>query len=290
MNLARGPLHAMAAIAVLSLGLTGCAGSDSTTAGATGAPAASGSVAGGAAAADGARADLAAAAAELQKGNFVFTATGHEEKTTGTMHLPSRSASLVVTSPDKEDGDSRMEVRLVDEKQYRLLLVKTPKEDRVDLADLPPDFRSVYEALSGKFWMRVDTTKIKPDSRSRGMRLDQPDISGASAMLSTVVTAQRTGDVIKGTVDLSAVPLHNTPWLQSDITAMGSAARTVPFEATLDGRRRLTRLAVDLPATTDAPAHRRVVELKDYGAAKPTTKPQGEIRDAPEKTYDLLNR
>ncbi|OJF10010.1 hypothetical protein BG844_34545 [Couchioplanes caeruleus subsp. caeruleus] len=275
----------MAAIAVLSLGLTGCAGNDSTTTGATGAPAASGN-----ASADGARADLAAAAAELQKGNFVFTATGHEEKTTGTMHLPSRSASLVVTSPDKEDGDSKMEVRLVDGKQYRLLLIETPEQDRVDPSELPPDFRSVYEALSGKFWMRMDTTKIKPNGRSREMRLDQPDISGASAMLTTVVTADRTGEVIKGTVDLSAVPIHNTPWVQSDITAMGSAAQKVPFEATLTGQRRLTRLALDLPATTDAPAHRRVIEIKDYDAAKPTTKPQGEIRDAPDETYDLLNR
>jgi hypothetical protein len=70
----------------------------------------------------------------------------------------------------------------------------------------------------------------------------------------------------------------------------GAAGKTVPFTATVDAQKRLTKMELALPAAGDTAAEKVSVTYSRYGAAEQLPKPSGAAQaDAPESAYELLN-
>lgn len=238
---------------------------------------------------------LLASTAAVEQGNFSFTVTGHEEKSTGSVHLPSRSAAMNATTTGT-DGTAAMQFRYVEPDRY--VRMKMDMAGLGDLAELEKDpstaalaaqFRQMREMFSGKKWMHVDTSRVK-NAKDLDINLDDPDITGASAMLDTAVTVQSAAPGRwTGTLDLTKVPNTKVPWSTTEAQKAGAALAAVPFEAGADGQGRLSTLSLRLPAVGDAPAHERVIAFSGYGAAVAQQKPPvAETIDAPESAYKMF--
>jgi hypothetical protein len=131
--------------------------------------------------------------------------------------------------------------------------------------------------MSGKTWSRANLEALHPDRR--GLNLDEPDMTGAVALLAGVHTAERHGSAITGTLNgLNMVAIQALwgrikPVVPPD-TPEADPFRSVPYEVTLDRDGNLRRLQFDMPRYgIDAPAGQWSIEFTGYGDAKPVEGP-----------------
>jgi hypothetical protein len=104
------------------------------------------------------------------------------------------------------------------------------------------------------------------------------------------VDVQSTGDrKYTGTLDLTKAT--DADIVDKKIVKdLGEAAKSVPFEATLDDKGRLSSLKINVPAGTKTKAQTWEVTYSDYGTAPKVEKPPAaETMEAPQAVYNLLN-
>lgn len=137
-------------------------------------------------------------------------------------------------------------------------------------------------------YYHVDTAKLK--SADALLMSDYKDPTGAQGLTRSVVTAEKTGDrMYRGTMDLTqagSVAALST----EDLKAYADRAKSMPFEATLDGNGRLTSLKLMIPAGGDVKADTFAYTYTDFGAAVTATKPAADqVLEASPTVYELLN-
>jgi hypothetical protein len=253
----------------VALGVVGCANAE------TGAP-------------DTAAKDaLTAALRGIEAGNYTFTRTGIR----GAVHLPDSS---LIEQP--EGGPSVLRTgsafylryalhgpaRTHWAKVYAEAAMTATGTDKQQLAGA----RKLFDLLDGEQWVEADETKIKAaadgDDQS-GLEYvpvapttAAPDVTGATALITAVTTAEQSGDTITGTLDATTVDPAARILTNDSYYVYGPKASAMPFRATLDDQGRLIRFILEIPG-----------QLEDAASAAPETFPSDAPAQAPEEPVTI---
>ncbi|MFI7597186.1 hypothetical protein [Actinoplanes sp. NPDC049681] len=247
------------------------------------------------------KAALVASTSGLKAGNYSFTASmPGDTSAKGVVHIPSHSASLDLDTVD--DGTKgKVQFRIAEPDRYVKMTMdmgETAKQleglsalrgDDPRTAKLTEGLQAMMDLFSGKQWLRLDMSKVK--SEELKVSIDNPDLTGATGLLGGVATAERKGDVITGTLDVTKVSGDSQLFGESAVKGADPAqAKAVPYEATLDDEGRLAKLVLDMPKTGDSPAGKWTVEVSGYGkASKQEAPPAAEVKEMPQSAYDMIN-
>jgi hypothetical protein len=268
MNTLRGSITSAALAGLLGFALTGCGTStDGDTAGGAATTAAT------TAPAD-PKAALIASLAALKTGNYALTVDSPETKVTGSVHVPSKSGALKmdVTS----EGSS-----------FTMELVGAAPDRWVRISSTDASIQQLLGS-DGKTWSHIDTSKI---TKGGGLDIDvtNADLLGVEPLLQGVTAVKGDGRTITGTIDATKIDAENGFLDDEAIKAMGAAASSLPFTATLDDQGRLSKLVIDAPKAGDTPAGKWTYTISGYGEQKAQTKPAGPIKEMSTKQLQLLN-
>jgi hypothetical protein len=244
------------------------------------------------------KAAIAASVATLKEGNYAFTAKTPDTDAKGSVHLPSKSVSMVMGTKSAET-EGTIELRLVEPDRWMKITMDLGDlsgglgeidKSNPEAVKFAEQMRQMTEMFSGKYWMHVDTSKLKGDAAKQlGIGTDGADVTGAAALLNAVVTAQGDAHSITGTLDATKITEDLGMVNTTDIKAMGSAASALPFTAALDDQGRLTKLELDVPKAGATAAGKWTIDLTGYGAQKAQEKPAGTVREMPASAYSMLN-
>lgn len=203
--------------------------------------------------------ELVAATMELRRGNFTFTVTSQDERSTGVVDQASRSAALTT---EKAAGGVH-ELRLVGTDRYE----RGPAAPRfLTSADLVQRRQVTSDASR---WRRTSA-----DASSVSLDPQTLDLTGATVLLTHVVTVARGHDGdYTGTIDVAAAGGGRSVLTPFDGGRHADALRSVPFEATVDNGRRLADLAIVVPALGAEAGYRIAVEITGYDTATPVPVP-----------------
>jgi hypothetical protein len=220
---------------------------------------------------------LIESAPDESAGRYRFTIKDADMTSTGEVDPTAKGLHIASEYKDKDLGFTmRMAFLVVDQESW----VKIKFTGTEGLTGLPK--------LPNK-WLRLDPAKIT-DTESVPLAFDGPDPINAESLLHAVVSANDKGSGrFDGTVDLTKAT--GAEVVDADaLKALGEAAKTVHFTATVDASGRLASIAVDVPAAGKTPAFKYTVTYADYGSA-PTVSPPAaaEAGDAPAAAYELLN-
>ncbi|OJF09657.1 hypothetical protein [Couchioplanes caeruleus] len=246
------------------------------------------------------KAALVASTSGLKGGDYSFTASlPGDSVAKGTVHTPSKTASLDFDSVE-EGAKAKMQFRITDPDRYVKMTIDMSEavkqaESLAALGDDPQSakviegLKAMIELFSGKQWLKLDMAKVTNDDFKIG--IEDPDLTGAAGLFGGVTTAERKGPVITGTLDATVVK-DDAHLLGTSVFkgAEPAQAKAIPYEATLDVDGRLTKLVLDVPKTTDAPAGKLTMEVSGYGAAaKQDAPPAAETKEMPESAYEMIN-
>jgi hypothetical protein len=181
--------------------------------------------------------------------------------------------------------------------------------DQLKNAGLPQDEVDRYAAsiaqMDGKHWLRADQRRLVAAAAvDEQSSLDyiaaepttaKPDITGADELISAVTTAERTGDTITGTLDATMVDDELRLIIGEPASYYGPAAKSMRYQATLDGQGRLTSFTLDFPGTLASqppdfqPEAPLIITVTQYDGVEAPQAPAG-AENITELTYDLLAR
>lgn len=181
--------------------------------------------------------------------------------------------------------------------------------DQLKNAGLPQSEVDRYMAsiaqMDGKHWLRADQRRlVEAAAVDEQSSLDyiaaeptaaEPDITGADELISAVTTAQRTGDTITGTLDATMVDEELQLIISEPASYYGPPAKSMKYQATLDGQGRLTSFTLDLPDTLASqppdmqPEPPLIITVTRYGGVEAPQAPAG-AETITDLTYDLLAR
>lgn len=135
---------------------------------------------------------------------------------------------------------------------------------------------------AGKY-MHLDGSKVT-SLENFGLK-DLEDPTQAAELMKSLITVEKSGDgTFKGTIDMSKLEALN-----EDIKDLGDKAKSIPFEAKVDGEGRLTQMTMTLPAGDSTPEMKMEMKYFDFGDATKITKPaDGEIVEAPAEVYQMF--
>lgn len=166
-------------------------------------------------------------------------------------------------------------------------------------------YATAIAQLDGTRWLRVDQRRLTEAARVEEQSSldhtapapteDQPDITGATALIAAATTAQRTGNTITGTLDATRIDSQLSLIIDDPATYYGTAATTMSYRATLDEQGRLAGFTLDLPGApaSQAPDSRPepplVITVTRYDDVEAPRTPAG-AEDITDLTYDLLAR
>ena len=251
--------------AAANLAVAGCTVSNSPSTNQSSAPASS--------APAGARQELAAALAPMSDTPFHVVVTGGSVTGTGDADPTQKNLQMTldITQPNGTAA-LKVDVRtLGDQMWLRLHLTGTQVPGAA--------------AIEGK-WLHIDTTKLGPRS--------QAGIASATGPVDTTKLVDSANNVRKvdathyqGTVDLtqgSSLAID-----QSTLSALAGKAKSIPFEATVDGQNRLAELKITIPAVGDQPQQVIDSTYSNYGTpVTVTAPPAGQVVQAPQFAYELF--
>jgi roadblock/LC7 domain-containing protein len=243
----------------------------------------------------------------LQDGNYTFTRTGADlvrDIAKGAVHLPDGSLF------EYAGGMSIMRAQ-----GAAYLLYGGPGKaqmaqlKKVALPTLPRAQRQKWEeafaALLDGGWVRTDEKRLAAASAvqdqssldyvGRFPSAKQPDVTGADALVNAVRTADRSGNVITGTLDGTEV--DGSLGLLGPIAAgfYGPDAKAMSYRAVLDGQGRLIELTVtpatlaSAPPTPTEPQPPLVIKISQYDQSAAPTAPST-TTTLTDTAYDLLAR
>lgn len=138
-------------------------------------------------------------------------------------------------------------------------------------------------------WLHLDMAEL-PEGNSLGLREGEFDPSGAAKFMKAIASAERVGDRgFKGTLDLTKADGAGGVD-EKDLASLGGQASAVPFEATIDGNGRLSKLVIDMPAVGDRPAAKVTTTYSDIGTSVSVKRPDAAtVTEAPAAVYEQLN-
>ncbi len=251
---------APAAVALAALGavLAGCSGTAPPAPSASGSPVAS-------ADARNAKDELAAAAGRLRSATYKFQVKVGDTTMQGAANPAIKGAQLASKA---SAGGAVLDLELI--------VVGTDFYARVDGLSML--------GIDRNTWLHVDGTKIK--SLALLGIADPGDPTGAGSLSKQLVTVTVTGRRYQGTLDLTKASVAGLP--VSAITALGDAATSVPFEATVDAQGRLTALSFTVPAQSGTPATPIAITYSDFGSPVGIAKPTTTVAEAPAAVYSFL--
>jgi hypothetical protein len=151
------------------------------------------------------------------------------------------------------------------------------------------------EGLTGlpklpKKWMLIDPAKIK-NSKDVPLGYDaETDPGEAGTVVRGIVDVRQAGaGEFAGTTDLTAE--GESEIVDADhLAALGTRAKAVPFEATVDGQGRLISTVVKIPAAGKHKAARYEVTYGDFGKVPTPRVPAADQQQrATKEAYELLN-
>ena len=233
----------------------------------------------------------------LKDGNYAYTATTPDADSTGAIHLPTKSATMVINTKTDE-GDSKIEVRMIDPERWMKITMPAKVFEGIDdvdtsdpqIAKLAAQMKQMRQLFSGKDWMHIDQSKLKGDiAKELGVDGTKGDLTGLTALIGTVVTAQGDAKTITGTLDATKIAEDQGIITVSDVKAMGAGAAALPYTATLDDQGRITAMELDVPKAGDIPAGKWTIGVSGYGEQKTQEKPTGPVQEMPESAYQMLN-
>ncbi|MGI5147340.1 hypothetical protein ACQEVC_13335 [Plantactinospora sp. CA-294935] len=136
-------------------------------------------------------------------------------------------------------------------------------------------------------WLKLDPAKLTDAESVPKYEGTDPGNAGPLLQAATSVTEAGNGKY-SGSIDLTSGEAAKV--LEAErMTALGEAAKQVPFTATVDGEH-LTSLTLDVPAAGSAKAFQYVVQYRDFGSAPKLAAPAGaQAQNAPALAYELLN-
>jgi len=132
--------------------------------------------------------------------------------------------------------------------------------------------------FDGNTWFRIDPAKVTRPGALGLSAIEDP--TGIQALVAATHDVKRTGQTYTGTVDMTRVPSWG-PANIAQVLQLGAAAKTIPFEATIDAQDHLLTMNVELP---DNPVR---ATYSEFGApvtatAPPTSEP------LPDHLYGML--
>ncbi len=201
------------------------------------------------------KAAVTASLAGLTAGNYAYIVATYDRQVTGTTDFASAGAAWHTTFTDPEP-----EVyyeRVIGEDRY----TRTTPEDR---------------------WQHWDLSRMPEAVERHGLAITKPDRTGATQLLGMMDTATVEGSTVRGTLAVTTI-LDSSIVLQP--LQFRLTGRTT-FTATLDGQGRLSRLVVDVPATTEplGPAGTWTLDITGYGTTPAPTRPTP-TEEAPDDSY-----
>jgi hypothetical protein len=139
--------------------------------------------------------------------------------------------------------------------------------------------------LSGK-WLHIDTTKLGPNSKA-GLASGTGPVD-AAGFLDKANDVRKVDDThYQGTLDLTDG--QSMAIDEKTVTDLADKAKAVPFEATVDGQRRLTEFKITIPAVQDQPEQVVDSVYSNFGTPVTVSAPSaGEVVEAPPAIYQLF--
>jgi len=220
---------------------------------------------------------LVASVPDGDEGTFRFTIKDYEASGSGVVDAASKGVTASIGYKDPDLGFTmNVAFLVVGQKSW----VKITFSNTAGLAGLPK--------LPNK-WLLLDPAKLT-DPESTPLTFDGPDPANTAVLLASVVTAKKTGPgQYRGTLDLTKTTDADVAD-PAGITAMGEAAKAVPFTATVDTSGRLNAIQIQVPAAGKTRAYEYKMTYTGYGNAPKVTAPSAvESQNAPAEAYELLN-
>jgi hypothetical protein len=255
----------------------------------------------------GATAVLRQSVEALQAGNYTFSRTGAYMRTDvakGAVALPDgyllehAAGVSVMRAGDavylRYGGGGKEQMAQAKE----VVLPQLPAAQR-------PKTQEAYDALLADGWLRTDEKRLSATAAvGEQSSLDyvaqfpsdrQPDVTGAGSLVNAVNTAERSGDVITGT--LNGTEVDQKLGLLGPVASglYGPDAKAMSYRAVLDGQGRLTELIVkpatlsSAPPTPEEPDPTLVITISQYGGTAAPTAPS-KATTLTDAAYDLLAR
>lgn len=139
-----------------------------------------------------------------------------------------------------------------------------------------------------KKWMLLDNSKIKDKELLKTTEETDPGYTANLVDAAAGLTETSPGH-FTGTTDLTRSTEADIVD-EATLTALGDQAKTVPFEAVVDGAGHLTTVTVKIPAAGKTKAHTYAVSYTGFGkTASPAPPAADEQQKATSGVYELLN-
>ncbi|GIG89773.1 hypothetical protein Pen02_47090 [Plantactinospora endophytica] len=210
------------------------------------------------------------------EGPFRFTGKDVTGDVSGSVDPTAKGLELTTAIKDPEHGfTTNIAFRVVGEDVWTKISF-TGTEGLTGLPKLPNK------------WLKLDRTKLADAGNVPTYEGTDPGNAGPLVQAATTVNEDGAGKY-SGTIDLTSGEAAKV--LEAEqMSALGEAAKQVPFNAVVDGDERLTSLTLDVPAAGSAKAFQYVVNYQDFGSTPKLAAPSGtQAQNAPALAYELLN-
>ncbi|MBF9134357.1 hypothetical protein I0C86_36320 [Plantactinospora sp. S1510] len=210
------------------------------------------------------------------EGPFRFTGKDVTTDVSGSVDPAAKALDLKTSIKDPEHGFStHITFRVIGDEAWTKISF-TETKGLTGLPKLP------------KKWLKLDPSKF---TDADGMpKYDGADQGNAGPLIEAATTVNDDGaGKYSGTIDLTSGEAAKV--LEADqMTALGDAAKQVPFTAVVGADKNLASLTLAVPAAGSAKAFSYIVKYQDYGSAPKVTAPTAaQAQNAPAVAYELLN-
>ncbi|SCG56259.1 hypothetical protein [Micromonospora coxensis] len=228
-----------------------------------------------------------------------------------TSTAPTPKQALLAAVPDSTEGTFRFNGRS-STGDVTGLVDPTAKGMELSLAHKDPELgftmRMSFRVVAEDIWMKVRFTGTEgltglPKLPNRWLKLDRArltdpgsapvwegvDIGNAGPLIEAATRVEEQGaGKYAGTIDLTSGEAAKALEAE-EVTALGDAAKAVPFTAEVGADGNLSRLTLQVPAAGKRKAYPYLVEYRDYGTAPKVDVPTGTAAQAaPKVAYELL--
>ncbi|MFG3301999.1 hypothetical protein [Micromonospora chersina] len=223
------------------------------------------------------KATLLAAVPDDKDPAFRFSNLDGADKFTGVVDPAAHAMELGMSQKnDDPEFTMNMTFRVIEEDLWM----------RVKLTGMP----GLHDMLKlPKRWMALDRTKLSDGSEAPVYQGADP--ANTAAIIRTSDTVEDKGNgTYTGFADLTDNADVQSAFDAVDVSALGDAAKKVPFTAVVGPDGNLTSLTLDVPAAGKQKAMKLVTRYYDFGKAPKLTAPAGdEVQKAPASAYEMLN-
>lgn len=219
---------------------------------------------------------LLAAVPDETRPGFSYTIKDWETTLTGEVAPTTKATHLRMEIKEPSLGFTMHMAYLTVDKQSWTKITFTGAEGLTGLPKLPAK------------WMLLDPAKLT-DAEGVPTEYTGADVADLKPLLANTTITESAGGKYAGTVDLSGAAGTNI-FSEETAAGIGEAAKTLPFQATVDAEGRLTSFLVNVPTVGKTKAYDYSVTYADYGTAPAVAVPAAaDAVAAPAAAYELIN-